>query len=610
MRIEIDSRDGAGRIGKVRINNRNFRIPNIIFIDVDRAKCPDFAEFIGTYDEKGEERNRIIIRYPRSIWLENGGKENTSLSLPKGIIYPPSMPAEFHSNIENQNWGIISCNEESKIFPPTIKGKIFTLANLISLYPRSRVFVENIVKAREKVGYSSLLHASGIADVKNISLLVYMGIDLFDSLKAIVCARRGFLFFPEGNIHKDNLMNKICYCDSCRRFDDPRDMDFDDILLHNLIALKEEMNRIRFFISKGCLRELVESRVSNSPELLEKFRILNEEFYEFLEERTPIIKKVQLKATLRESLNYPEIERFRRRIIERYKKPKSAKILLLLPCSAKKPYSLSKSHRMFREVIAKSGNPYVIHEVVITSPLGIVPRELEMIYPASSYDIPVTGHWFEDELEMIRRMLKMYKEKNVYDVVVSHLPNELNSIIGDVFGEVISTCNGNPTSKNSLTNLKNILSETVSNYKRMSRSKRLLDDLRSIASYQFGEDVAKELIREDYQLKGVYPNLKVFKGDKQVCSLSKERGLLSLTLEGAEVLLSKNMNLVRIEKDLEIRGSVLAPCVEYADDRIRIEDEVIVMRENEMYAVGIAKMNGKEMVELSYGEAVKIRHHI
>ena len=194
LRIETNPRDGAGRIGKVRTNNRSFGIPNIIFIDVDRAKCPDFAEFIGSFDGKEEKEGKIVIRYPGSRWLENEEKEDASLSLPKGIIYPPSMPAEFHSNIENQNWGIISCNEESKIFPPTIKGKIFTLANLISLYPRSRVFVENIVKAREKVGYSSLLHASGIADVKNISLLVYMGIDLFDSLKAIVCARRGF--FP------------------------------------------------------------------------------------------------------------------------------------------------------------------------------------------------------------------------------------------------------------------------------------------------------------------------------------------------------------------------------------------------------------------------------
>ena len=40
--------------------------------------------------------------------------------------------------------------------------------------------------------------------------------------------------------------------------------------------------------------------------------------------------------------------------------------------------------------------------MIITSPLGLVPRELELIFPAQQYDIPVTGHWFEDELAMIK----------------------------------------------------------------------------------------------------------------------------------------------------------------------------------------------------------------
>ena len=36
-----------------------------------------------------------------------------------------------------------------------------------------------------------------------------------------------------------------------------------------------------------------------------------------------------------------------------------------------------------------------LHELIVTSPVGLVPRELENSYPASSYDIPVIGIWYE-----------------------------------------------------------------------------------------------------------------------------------------------------------------------------------------------------------------------
>ena len=39
-----------------------------------------------------------------------------------------------------------------------------------------------------------------------------------------------------------------------------------------------------------------------------------------------------------------------------------------------------------------------VHQVIVTAPLGLVPRELEEIWPAANYDIPVTGEWDADEL--------------------------------------------------------------------------------------------------------------------------------------------------------------------------------------------------------------------
>ena len=72
-------------------------------------------------------------------------------------------------------------------------------------------------------------------------------------------------------------------------------------------------------------------------------------------------------------------------------------VLVLLPCSAKKPYRLSQSHYRFRRAI----KDLRIHEVMVTAPLGLVPRELEDLWPAANYDIPVTGNWDSDELLVI-----------------------------------------------------------------------------------------------------------------------------------------------------------------------------------------------------------------
>jgi archaeosine synthase len=90
--------------------------------------------------------------------------------------------------------------------------------------------------------------------------------------------------------------------------------------------------------------------------------------------------------------------------------------------------------------------------------------------------------------------------------------------------------------------------------------------------------------------------------------LVKEKGLISLTLDGGKILFETKTNIVEISDDFELKGSVFAPGIKKADKNIRIGDEVIVTRKNKLIAVGSSLMTGKEMEKLNYGEAVKIRH--
>ena len=90
---------------------------------------------------------------------------------------------------------------------------------------------------------------------------------------------------------------------------------------------------------------------------------------------------------------------------------------------------------------------------------------------------------------------------------------------------------------------------------------------------------------------------------------TKERGLISLTITGAKRLKESTKYWVEIYDDFILKGSLFAPGITDADMSIRIGDEVIVLKNHKICAVGVAQMNGKEMKESSRGESVKIRHY-
>ena len=71
------------------------------------------------------------------------------------------------------------------------------------------------------------------------------------------------------------------------------------------------------------------------------------------------------------SRNDPLIQDWRRRVSDNHQPPShQSKVMVLLPCSATKPYRLSASHKRFsRSIISNT-----IHEVIVTAPLGLVPR--------------------------------------------------------------------------------------------------------------------------------------------------------------------------------------------------------------------------------------------
>jgi archaeosine synthase len=295
--------------------------------------------------------------------------------------------------------------------------------------------------------------------------------------------------------------------------------------------------------------------------------------------------------------------RFRRRILERWEPAPHKKVLLLIPCSAEKPYFTSRSHRIFEEVLLSVPNSCAVQELIVTSPLGAVPRELEVFYPAAQYDIPVTGNWDREEVRMVQDLVARAASFG-FAQVISHLGAE-SEFVGEVVECVDTTQGQGTTAPESLERLRKALIEAASAAEKAPRASDRVEMMRSQARYQFGKE--GEALLDGCTIAGKYPYLKIMKGAVQLGMLTPERGMLSLTMDGGAVLMEKEVHTVQMG-DFDLSGNLFAVGVSDADGRIRAGDEVAIVRGGGLEGVGVAAMSGEEMVRSKRGEAVRVRH--
>ncbi|MDR0778371.1 MAG: DUF5591 domain-containing protein [Methanomassiliicoccaceae archaeon] len=456
--------------------------------------------------------------------------------------------------------------------------RIAVISNAFELRKDARKMVDSIMHVRKLIGNNVLLYVPGLADPSNLALLAYMGADLFDDSLSVTAGRLGMMYIPEGEI----FVNK-------------------DVSQRNLDEIFIECSKVMMFIGSGRLRELVDQRVS-SPALVAALRIFDRAGYEYQEEMCGTVGG-RFSCNTTQSLFRPEVKRFRMMMEERYEPPAHKRILVLLPCSAKKPYHLSKTHKAFASAIHTGDHDVLVHEVIVTSPLGVVPRELDVFFPASSYDIPVTGEWKCQEKEMIRGMLSKLLEFE-YDAVISHL-GDTTELIRELT-DLTETCVGDPTSPVSLKNLENAIRDSVHGMEKCGYHTDRCENIRSVLRFQFGKD-ASDAIMEGTDVTGKFPYWKMHSGKTQLGMLTAERGMVSLTIEGAERLAKTGRNVVEMN-DFEIKGNLFAIGVVKADRNIRMGDEAVVMMNGVVKAVGVAMMSGAEMEDLKRGIAVKVRH--
>ncbi|MGC8691567.1 MAG: DUF5591 domain-containing protein [Thermoplasmata archaeon] len=428
------------------------------------------------------------------------------------------------------------------------KNNVLILPGMFTKFKDPEKFVKRVMESRIKHN-DKLIYLPSSVYAETIPAILYMGIDIIDDM------------LPKFK----GLWND----DYSRMFEYYFDI--------SVKAIRE--NRIR---------TLVESIPNPFSKTI--LRIMDFYYYDDLEKYYPV-KGNWVNASHYESLFRPEIVRWRKRITERYRKPSGMNCLLFLPCSAVKPYSISKSHRYFKKLI-ESKNAH-FHEVILTSPLGIVPRELENTFPANSYDIPVTGKWYEDEKKFIIEMLNDYIKNNKYSEKYAFLPEDLN-FLRELFEENdIKYYFGNLHSENAREWFKDEISGC-------SGRPSITDDIDSVASFQYGIKFGLNGKKVKFVQEDIY-----IRDREDFLRYNRRLGKIFPMKEAAEFLYNNKIYYVKI--DFYPKGTVYVPGIIESSKDIRKGDIVTIIKDEEIIGIGESLMGHEDMENMDRGKAVDVK---
>lgn len=557
--LEIIARSHRGRICKYTKGESSFRTPKVVTFDTT-------SEVYLSMKPEG----RVLHFMGTEVPLDEGMLTTASIERGGGLKGTYDKVSVVRLPVKEDEQLPDEC-------------RLVVIPNGFELRRNPRELLDTVMKIRKMAGFNRLVYISGVADPSTVSILSYMGVDMLDDMLPIAAGLIGVKMIPEGEINAT-----------------------EDFSRENSKEFQQEIEKIYIFTMTGRLRELVDQRASASPTSVALLRHLDDIGYEYQEEACSITGKKFSSNTV-QSLCRPDVERYRRTMAERYVKPEHKKVLLLLPCSARKPYHTSRSHKAFASAIHTAGHDILVHEVILTSPLGLVPRELDVFYPANSYDIPVTGEWNCQEKEMIRNMLSSLINQG-YDKIVCHFPDY--ELIEDLADMEFTVIDGRPTSFESLNLLDDTLREVTEGMESPGHMIERKEVMRSVLRFQFGPEVADAILDEITFVTGRYPYWKIIREGSekvQLGMLTPERGMVSLTIDGAEVLSDLNSSIVEMT-DFDLMGNLFAVGVTDADSSLRIGDEAVIIRNGKVAGVGVAEMCGREMVQTNRGMAVRTRH--
>jgi len=258
---------------------------------------------------------------------------------------------------------------------------------------RFDVLVDMIMTAKMNMPVERPLHLFGAGHPFMFALAVALGCDLFDSAAYAIYARENRYMTEQGTSRLNELEYFPCACPRCSKttpkdvLEMPQNKRQTFLAEHNLYTCLTELRRIKNAIKEGRLWEHLKIRANGHPALLQALKKLKK-YEDFIERHSPTTKKAGIFFFDSLDLARPEVVRHRKRMSERYAPPKKAELLILMPQIQMKPFHKSK---MFKETMKLLKNKFKrqldkIHVCFYAAPFGVIPIELDEIYPLSQHE--------------------------------------------------------------------------------------------------------------------------------------------------------------------------------------------------------------------------------
>ena len=560
--------------------------PCIVNLEGDPEMPPELAPFYSTRDESIPANIKFESKLKLSPPFEAIGP---IWEAKLGHVLPPSLDEAdvgeegSFGQLLPLSWQRI-CHDD-KLLDENLNPQVVVLLDSLQLASQPSLLAEALHTIKLRFP-GALLWTPGLGGPDNAAVLTWMGVDIFDMSRSRQALSAGAILTSEGpRMPEESLGEKS-----------------DDASI--VMEWKSEIAIIRRSIRDSNLRELVEKRAPNSPRLVEHLRhhdrITSESEHTFLE--SFVKENVRLNCNTFASRTDPIVSDWVRFITEDYQCPESQdKILLLLPCSARKPYRTSRSHRRFFNHIRNS----TPHQVMVTAPLGLVPRDLERIWPACNYDIPVTGEWDVDELDRIRNMVSKLVERQGYQVVINHSGVDFPDLSIPI---VDTRCGDSSGSKDALSRLEKSVDELCEKFglRNVKRNRLLMEEFRSTARRHMCNDSwMKGLV-----IVGRPPRHKLMLNGVQLAQWNPERGGLSLAKSSLPIIYANDsLPVVEIQHDGDWSGDIFAQMVVEYDPSIRLGSDFLVVRNGELIGSARATVPGGAWPN-SPGRLAKSHHRL
>ncbi len=277
-----------------------------------------------------------------------------------------------------------------------------------------KTLVDMMMTAKMNISLNKPVHLFGAGHPSMFALAIACGYDTFDSASYALYAKDDRYMTPHGTLKLRDIHYFPCSCTACKNTDPadlkklPKEERAKILAEHNLWVCKAEIRSIKQAIMEGRLWEHVHIRAHSHPSLYAAFKRFA--YYKnFFTKHSPLYKKRGILYFSSDDYDRPEITYYHNKLERDYIPPKEADRLILFPRFQKRFKIIKPSRENPRNHICLYGIPF-----------GIIPLELEHVYPLSQVEI--TDKHETGSIHLVADVVLRYIQQHPYKEIILFAP--------------------------------------------------------------------------------------------------------------------------------------------------------------------------------------------